>query len=1045
MSLVAWYKLDGNTLDSGPNSLHGTPSSITYTAGRIGQGRNTGFLTVANNPALQLVGAMSITFWIYVNSLAIRATVIDKAYGGEYTINLETNGVLRMYAGTAGGNAHTYTSTDSTPLSIGQWYHACIIRYGDGSSKWVLNAQTVSSSGPSNIYAGSPSPIAVRIGTGYTADVNAILDDVKFFNHPLSTAEINELYQAKVLHYRFNDMQEPTDNLFDLNISNRCWSSSGDICTLRTDLSSHSLRVQGTASVAGSYAYIYPLYNSAAGSHHTLSATFFNANNKELTVRMTIRDDSNGDSLAPNPFFYIQPGQTIRHSVSTTSVNAATRVTTSISVYCDGTDATVDALLTDIQLERKTLPSEFTPSSRGGTIADDSGYGHNAPLSTSTTPSWVKDSYIGLGAYNFDGNSKYADTTWGQGFNPTITPLTVCMWVKLHSTSGQKMVFSTRQVPTSDNRFYLGVTGGNWDMGIRTSAWGAGTVAANTSWNFISVTFSGSTAVMKVNMQTSRTINYSSYAFNQNARMGGHDSSFWADCLLDDVRVYYKTLTDNELNDVYRRRAALDNEGGFNNVTINETKHKPLLLDYTVWQAGQVGNVGQFGSNGDSAENHRVLGYDPWGKETVLWEARPDAVSGADGGWNMTPIPIDKSKMYRFSTWIWRNYAGSGTGYLGLNGYGTTAGVLRRDSIGTNDTNPYFFSSGAAPGANRWELWVGHVWPEGSGQGAQHPDSGRYTINGPLGSITRDFVWRPETTSARHRSYLYYCTDTGVRQQWAYPRMEIVDGTEPSIRELLAGHDSRNIDYVRSRGGTKPSTMDISATAVNFGEISEIGPGRDLISWYKLDGNPYDSGSARNNPTVVNNSGWVPGPVNFAISFDGTSGHYMNFPASIASPTAWTISSWVMKRAHTVNLYPIFWSFGLPYLAVDSSSSPFRLSYSSGPQTNLSGSTVPALNTWYNVIAVSDTDTMRIYVNGVLENTSTALCTGVGGDFDMGRHRNSDAYRINGGIDDMRIYNRAFSHTEARELYELSLSSKMMKLAPSSSMFYSRSELKETL
>jgi len=63
-------------------------------------------------------------------------------------------------------------------------------------------------------------------------------------------------------------------------------------------------------------------------------------------------------------------------------------------------------------------------------------------------------------------------------------------------------------------------------------------------------------------------------------------------------------------------------------------------------------------------------------------------------------------------------------------------------------------------------------------------------------------VWRDESTSANHRSYLYYCTDITVRQHWVYPRVDICDGTEPSINELISGFDSNHIEYIRDKGGT---------------------------------------------------------------------------------------------------------------------------------------------------------------------------------------------------------------------------------------------------
>ena len=47
------------------------------------------------------------------------------------------------------------------------------------------------------------------------------------------------------------------------------------------------------------------------------------------------------------------------------------------------------------------------------------------------------------------------------------------------------------------------------------------------------------------------------------------------------------------------------------------------------------------------------------------------------------------------------------------------------------------------------------------------------------------FKFQTTATQLRHRSYLYYDTNTSDRQYFYAPRMEVVNGNEPSIAELL--------------------------------------------------------------------------------------------------------------------------------------------------------------------------------------------------------------------------------------------------------------------
>jgi len=191
------------------------------------------------------------------------------------------------------------------------------------------------------------------------------------------------------------------------------------------------------------------------------------------------------------------------------------------------------------------------------------------------------------------------------------------------------------------------------------------------------------------------------------------------------------------------------------NLDIAKYNPKSRVLDSSVWTVGS-GSIGVFNVCGSTTENYRVSVTEPFGT-TVIWEARPDATSGADGGWDSSRFDIDKTKTYRFSTWIRRTVLGNGSYYLGCYGYdnnGTHLGVLNR-SDGATNTNPYF-RSGAGDeilSTTAWFLLVGHVWAAGSGTGAVHADTGLYTAVGVKIAVPQDFVWRAGTRRAVHRSY----------------------------------------------------------------------------------------------------------------------------------------------------------------------------------------------------------------------------------------------------------------------------------------------------
>jgi hypothetical protein len=77
-------------------------------------------------------------------------------------------------------------------------------------------------------------------------------------------------------------------------------------------------------------------------------------------------------------------------------------------------------------------------------------------------------------------------------------------------------------------------------------------------------------------------------------------------------------------------------------------------------------------------------------------------------------------------------------------------------------------------------------------------------------------------------------------------------------------------------------------------------------------------------------------------------------------------------------------------------------------------------NVWQHVVAVCDTVSVRIYVNGILKSTSASNCpTSSATDLHIGDSPNRAQRQFNGLIDDVRIYNRALSPDEIKRLYAM--------------------------
>ena len=423
-------------------------------------------------------------------------------------------------------------------------------------------------------------------------------------------------------------------------------------------------------------------------------------------------------------------------------------------------------------------------------------------------------------------------------------------------------------------------------------------------------------------------------------------------------------------------------DGASRRSTLKATQVNNILPDPGNWSTGTGGQTG-YSPNGSSSEQNRVsVTDDPWGRTSITWKTTPDSTSGADGGWNSSYYSIDTNYTYRYSMWVRRYTSGTGgTFYMGM-----SPNPIRNDNDASQG-NPYFtYPSIASLTQNQWYLVVAHVFYEGY-TGGRHPESGWYENGikisdksyGNVGSS--DVKWASGTTSARHRSYHYYTTNVNSGIELAYPRVDKIDGKEPSISEMISRGESGWLDLTGD-------------------EIGQLDNGTQ----YSLDG------------------------VKSSIYFDGTD-DYVDLESDITiSPNnqGWT-AEYVFKTDSASTLQHFNSAeaddFNANWLALLSSKLAV---WDHGQSTWRYGSTQFSSGTWYHIAFVQESGTsMQFYVNGVAEggdHTSfswssnySALKTRY-----IGRYEYNGGYGryFNGRIPIAKMYNRPLSATEVEQNFK---------------------------
>lgn len=409
-----------------------------------------------------------------------------------------------------------------------------------------------------------------------------------------------------------------------------------------------------------------------------------------------------------------------------------------------------------------------------------------------------------------------------------------------------------------------------------------------------------------------------------------------------------------------------------------------LLPDPNDWSTG-TGGLSGYNANGGSAEQNRVNVTDgPLGGRHVTWRTTPDATSGADGGWNSSYYSIDRRYTYRWSIWVRRYTTGTGgTFYLGLN-----PAPLRNDN-GASQGNPYFTCPGISSLTyNQWYLVVGHIFYEGY-NGSRHPESGWYENGTKISDKSycnmgsEDGRWASTTTSTMLRAYHYYTTNTASGIEFAYPRIDKLDGNEPTLAQLLNKSDA------------------IAYNALNRSHEGKLTNGVDI--------NGYSD--------------------NRYFTFDGTD-DYITFPSDIFnSGDSYTLNAWLRPNGSSwgdnaiplYNTYSNSSSVGFWHHFGHDNVLRWRHGGASYTYADLSGIGLVA-NTWQMTTITFDGTTLRLYKNGSQTNSTTAA-----GAFNQGTQgarvgmlnyrSTSNDYNWNGDIAHHTAHNRALSATEVARYY----------------------------
>jgi len=851
MALIAHWPLNGNTNDISGNGLNGTPTNVTYAAGKIGQAAefsNTGRVdfpfTIPNR-------AFSISLWINIKNFGESGYVLNQWTSG-------STGRMLIVASSGGSFSFRIGSnsvTNSTVYETNKWYFLTITRNSNNFVRFLIDNELVGTFTNSSL-----DQVTLQIGgTNRISDRNtqSFINDVRIYDHALTDMEIQEIARAKILHYTFDDMQEPTTNYGRMleNVSletglSGSWSISKidrDTVKVTALIDNPSVATWGnvTTSLTGTRFIV-------AGNPITLSCEIVNF--KGSLSRIFPASGGFGTLLSGGGFgpagtYLGRKFRTITYTSDWTH-NIIIRALDAANILA-GDYLTIRLT----QIEEKAYPTSYIDSARIGQIKDYSGFNNNSlELTHTNTPRWISDAKIGTGAYQFRSSDSKTYIRPITTLLPTYKDFTVSAWIYFISE------------PTDTNLGYVitqHYSGGGWILSVRgtdeklqfrhhrNTSNGFATAynllstfsLQTNTWYHVAAKDDGIVARIYINGIENNNFTISSIIPGPSETgtpiIGAFSTSGHAhfDGTIDDVRIYSTALSDKDIKDLYEARAEIEQSGvlyardflsnaeGTENIVFYENAvSNPSYTAYVAttegsWQANHPNAIRAYNKNGNDITGYVNTGVTDWTNTIhAVWEYdsildKPVVVmndAASTSPWMAKSFPItrlgrtlrelglDYGSKYTLSWLQWADNIAGGS-LIGLYGRNLS------DQVGFHDGTQSIYNTEA----KKWQRV-----------------SATFTIN-----AVRDL-----DTAANLLFYMYgHYSDTVIK---------IAD-----VQLDLKDHPTPFTDSYRPISSF-PSTIQFGANEIhetgtaNFEDFSTVGITDGLIGYWSFNGNTLDySGS----------------------------------------------------------------------------------------------------------------------------------------------------------------------------------------------------------
>lgn len=688
-----------------------------------------------------------------------------------------------------------------------------------------------------------------------------------------------------------------------------------------------------------------------------------------------------------------------------------------------------------------TIAHDFSGSKNTGTLT----------AAVAALPTWTAGKLSQ--ALNFDGASGYVSVPNGGPLN-NLQSGSISLWVKYNNTTQPNvvnLVYGTLLVRQHDGVFtnqWLGLDGADptaahirWcpyaATGVAACATGSTVIGAN-AWQNIVVVYSNGSQTVYVNGVLDASASLTGTMGNDSTALdigGMYSTGFKSGIIgaIDDVRVYNRTLSASEVQAIYQN----GQQNGFTkvNAPFNFITNS-LISDWTFngndmnWTTGQA--LDRIGGNNGSLVNM-----------STTTNPRPGKLAQGlffDGASNYVSVPNSASLQPLTGDW-------------------SVSFWINPKSYGTGDFPQIIGSRPWTAGLDKgWAITLANVSSANAKKISMHFADGTtgFDVNTSAASACASTVplntWTHwvvvfDRTNGKLNCYMNGALD--AQQSPTFPTGSINQTDALNMGREIGGVNNRKLNavlddvriYNRALSAAEAKQVySYGATTQNASTNTRSTSG--LVGLWSFDGKDmnwatgtaFDRSGSGNNGTLVGlgtTTAPTPGRIGQALKFSGSSQEVSLTALTNLSFSSGTVSWW-MKPSSAFNsgVQRGIWGQtsggSVPEFSCQVLSSDNR--WYCGWNSGGAGDTrviVPAsasnypLNTWAYYTLVWTPSGTTLYQNGTVlgTNNTAPSVSNIANAFHIARQGGTFISYFAGALDDFRIYNRALSAAEIKQLY----------------------------